>query len=142
MVRGPGHQRGGIGGLVALLSEHGEAIEADLQRYYGLALGDVTTGRLSWRRLRVLVAQLPPDSALARALNGPAADWAPTEYLLAHVVDLLAWSNYQRAHGKGRRPRPVARPGSAPTKRRHGRTNRSPQEAARLLAALQPKGGE
>lgn len=68
---GPG--AGGICGLVQLLREHGEAIEADLLRYYQVDLLDLYRGEMSWRRLRVLVRHLPLESATARAIQPPDA---------------------------------------------------------------------
>lgn len=75
-------------------------------------------GRLSSRRLAVLVKHLPRDSALNRELLGEAVDWSVTDYLLAHVVDHLAVSNWMFATVNRdadseplERPEPVARPG-------------------------------
>lgn len=56
-----GDVAGGIAGVVALLTEHGDAIEADLARVYGVHVGDFPT-RLTARRLRVLVTNLGPDA--------------------------------------------------------------------------------
>ncbi|WP_420034364.1 hypothetical protein ACN2WE_19200 [Streptomyces sp. cg28] len=54
-------------------------------------------GRLSSRRLALLVRHMPGDSALARELHGEGADWQVTDYLLAHVVDLLQEANWMFA---------------------------------------------
>ncbi|MEV5444978.1 hypothetical protein AB0N23_20930 [Streptomyces sp. NPDC052644] len=54
-------------------------------------------GRLSSRRLAVLVRHLPRDSALAREVHGEAADWTATDYLLATAVDQLAEANWMFA---------------------------------------------
>ncbi|MEV3992048.1 hypothetical protein AB0J57_24355 [Streptomyces sp. NPDC049837] len=54
-------------------------------------------GRLSSRRLAVLVRHMPRDSALARAVHGEAAEWAVSDYLLAAAVDHLAESNWMFA---------------------------------------------
>ncbi|MFF9868495.1 hypothetical protein ACF1G0_24355 [Streptomyces sp. NPDC013953] len=54
-------------------------------------------GRLSSRRLAVLVRHMPRDSALARALHGEAAEWGVSDYLLAAAVDHLAESNWMFA---------------------------------------------
>ncbi len=45
-------------------------MEADLQRYYQLDLVDWHRGRLSTRRLLVLVWALPPESAFMARLRG------------------------------------------------------------------------
>ncbi|MEU9405952.1 hypothetical protein AB0E08_09620 [Streptomyces sp. NPDC048281] len=54
-------------------------------------------GRLSARRLAVLVSHLPRDSATQRELHGEAADWSVTDHLLAAVVDQLAEANWMFA---------------------------------------------
>lgn len=137
MARVPRDVQGEIARLHRLLTEHGEAIEADLQQFHGIALSDLTTGRLTWRRLGVLVEELPPGSALAARLN-PSMRWSNTEHLLAALVDLAANGNWQRGGGKGRKPKPIPRPGKS-TGRRIGRTNRSPREVATYLARFAPK---
>jgi len=50
-------------------------VEADLLRFYGVDLLDAHRGRLSRRRLRVLIQHLPRDAALVRALHGDEAEW-------------------------------------------------------------------
>ena len=53
---------GKLTGLAVWLREYGEAIEADLA-FRGIDLRDFYAGRMSARRLAVLVANLPPDTA-------------------------------------------------------------------------------
>lgn len=82
---------------------------------------DYYRGRLSPRRLRVLIRYLPRDSALVRAVHGPVADWGPVEHLLASTVDELAAANWlfvsanlpENADSPPR-PDPVSRPGAEP----------------------------
>ncbi|MFJ2738057.1 hypothetical protein ACIO3O_00135 [Streptomyces sp. NPDC087440] len=76
-------------------------------------------GRLSSRRLAVLVRHPPQDSASARELNGEAADWSVTDYLLARAVDHLAEANWMYATvnqdedaERLEYPVPVVRPGT------------------------------
>ncbi|MCK8680320.1 hypothetical protein [Streptomyces lichenis] len=76
-------------------------------------------GRLSSRRLAVLVRHMPRDSALARALHGEAAEWQVGDYLLAAAVDHLAESNWMFATVNQDEdaepleyPVPVVRPGA------------------------------
>lgn len=64
---------------------------------------------MSWRKLKVLVEQLPSESRLVRAVN-PAAEWGPKEHLLAGIFDVLQLANWQRS-GRGSRPKPLPRPG-------------------------------
>jgi hypothetical protein len=82
---------------------------------------DFYRGRLSARRLRVLIRHLPRESALVRAVHGPVADWGPVEHLLASTVDELAAANWlfvsanlpEHADAPPR-PEPVGRPGEEP----------------------------
>jgi hypothetical protein len=100
------------------VTQHAEAIEADLLRHYGVDLLDYHRGRLSARRLRVLVQRLPRDAALVRAVHGEDAEWGLTEQLLAAAVDQLATGNWLFATthtpeqaSPPERPRPLPRPG-------------------------------
>ncbi|MGP2441683.1 hypothetical protein [Streptomyces sp. JW3] len=76
-------------------------------------------GRLSSRRLAILIKHLPRDSATIRETDGEAADWSVTDYLLAAAVDHLAAANWMFSvvNGDGESdqpepPVPVPRPGS------------------------------
>lgn len=111
----------GIVGLLDLVAEYGEAIEADLFRFYGLDLADLGTHRLSFRRLDVLLRQLPRESGLHGALFGEPSKWNDSDYLLALLVDATHIHNWQYAtvhRGKGKKPKapkPVPRPGQEPS---------------------------
>ena len=115
---------GGIAGLHRLLAEHGEAIEADLARFYHRDLAELFTGDLTWRKLAVLVGNLPASSALARALARDEAPWLdPAATLLAAAVEELRMANWQRGGGKGPRPTPI-RPAGTPRRTvRYGGTD-------------------
>ncbi|MET7514214.1 hypothetical protein ABZS88_12165 [Streptomyces sp. NPDC005480] len=76
-------------------------------------------GRLSSRRLAVLVRHLPRDSALPRELHGEAAEWTTSDHLLAAVVDQLAEANWMFATVNRDEdaepidpPQPLPRPGA------------------------------
>jgi hypothetical protein len=120
-------------------------VEADLQRFYRINLGDLFTGALTWRRLRTLIRHLPLDSATARAQHGEAVAWSDTEHLLAGIVDLLAGANWQRAQAGSKnripRPKPLPRPGQKPTERRYGSTNLSAENVKKLLHSFDPVQG-
>jgi hypothetical protein len=106
-------RHGKLLGLLRSLREHGEAIEADLARFYGERLSELG-GALSWRRASALVRSLPPDSAFARSCHGSAAvDYSPTVAAIAgasYRLELLLWQN---SGGKGPQPRPPQPPESA-----------------------------
>ena len=107
---------GKIIGLAVLLTEHGEAIEADLVAA-GWTLDDVPA-RLPWRSFYAYVAHLPNDSALKRELNGENGEWSTllkTNAILADLYDLL--SGFATAFAKSRgghpkAPKPYKRPGA------------------------------
>ena len=108
-----------------------------------MRLADLWTGQLTWRRLAVLVAHLPRESATVRAQHGEVVEWGATEHLLAHVVDLLAASNWQRAQQRSKtritRPKPLPRPGD---KRgaKIGRTTKPAGEVKAWLASMSAEG--
>lgn len=54
-------------------------------------------GRLTSRRLAVLVRHLPRDSSTLREIHGEAADWSAAEHLLAAAVDRLSEANWMFA---------------------------------------------
>lgn len=141
MAEARGCSGGGIRGLFRLLSEHGEAIEADLQRFYGLDIRDLFRpgAGLTWRRLRALIMGLPAESALHRSMGGEDAVWTLQTQLLAAVHDRLSEANWQRGNAgsktPSRRPSPIPRPGFRAD--RIGRTDRSPEHVAAYLARFQ-----
>jgi hypothetical protein len=52
-------------------------------------LCDFYRGKLSARRIRVLLRFLPHDAALTRALNDGQPGWSPTDHLLADLWVLV-----------------------------------------------------
>jgi hypothetical protein len=93
----------GIASLHRLIAEHGEAIEYDLLRL-GLDIRDLG-GALSYRRLRVILANSAPDSAYARSIGGDG--WTLSDQLLGIAIDVLAAANWQRGGGKDARPKSI-----------------------------------
>ncbi|MFI7707603.1 hypothetical protein [Nonomuraea sp. NPDC049480] len=110
-----GRRRHGPKKLIALswlLVEHEDDIEADLARFYPRdadQLEEFWAGRMSWRRLWVLVSRLPRDAATVIAEVGPdRAAWSTEVELLAKAVDELAAANWQFASAhRGRGPAPA-----------------------------------
>lgn len=111
MAEGRQHHSGGILGLCELIDEHAEAIEYDLLSL-GLDSRQIGTPDLDWWRLKAVIKNLPQGSALHRAINGTDALWGLPEHLLATIADALHMGNWQRGGGKGRRPKPISRPGN------------------------------
>lgn len=73
-------------------------IEADLERYYRRDLCDLWRGRMTLRKLTVLMNGLPPESATVRALagvTGPLAGWTLAEVLAGRLVDEVAWLRWE-----------------------------------------------
>lgn len=67
------------------MRDHGGAVEADLQRYYGVDLGALWRGELSLRRLAVLVEYLPVGSATWAAQANVPYGWTLTDVLLTDL---------------------------------------------------------
>jgi hypothetical protein len=57
---------------------------------------------MSLRELRVLVSNLPADSATARAVRGH--DWGDVEYMLAEILDVVKFHRIEWAYSKGAKP--------------------------------------
>jgi hypothetical protein len=101
-------------GLLVFVREHGEAIEADLLRWYGLDLFDLGRPRLSMRRFRNLIGRLPRDAELWREMHGDVMAWGPVEHLVADLVDVERLALWQRGgNSKAPRPQPIDRPGTS-----------------------------
>lgn len=77
-------------------------------------------GGISSRRMANLIKRLPRSSETSRAVNGPAAEWGPTEHLLAIIADRLARIEYAYTcvNSDGGTsptpPEPIPRPGDEP----------------------------
>ena len=111
---------------------------------------------MSWRRLRVLIEHLPPESATWTALRNamPAEElarhaekgepekgrWSQVEQLLAGIDDRLARLDYvyQCSHIESKSkwpkaPEPMRRPGAGPKKTKATLTERSANTLFELL---------
>lgn len=106
-------------------------MEADLLRYYSVDLMDLWRGRLSFRRLALLIRYLPSESWTQTALRDereadlaelespdqPASfgPWALENYQLAQLRDEIAHLRYVLARTAGQdkypAPKPTPRPG-------------------------------
>jgi hypothetical protein len=111
---------------------------------------------MSWRRLRVLIQQLPPESATWTALRNemPAAElaeqaekgepekgrWSQLEQLIAANVDatrrvewVLLCSNIEQKSKRPDAPEPMRRPGAGPRKKQAQLTEKSANTLFELL---------
>lgn len=116
-----------------MLRDCADEVEADLARFYRIDLRDLWRGDLTPRRLGVLVAALPPESATMSKLapqmaaesspNAVPRQWSIDQQLLANVFDavvVLTWT-LRQVNSKERLQPPelMPRPGEvkAPPKR-------------------------
>jgi len=106
---GVGFNRGGILGLYELISQHREAVTYDLLMG-GWHLWQVGTPALSWVEFGVWFRFLPTDSQTFQAVKGP--QWSPEMHRLTDIAEILMGANWQRAGGKGSKPKPLPRPSS------------------------------
>jgi hypothetical protein len=104
---------------VQAIREHPEELEADLLEFFRVDLLDLWRGRLSLRRIAVLVKSLgrrPGRSSLAAVMD-ESAEWATSDYLLARISDALEMSNFLflKANAEDSKsitpPDPIPRPG-------------------------------
>lgn len=74
--------------LAEYLRDYSGPLEASLQAEYGLDLGALWRGDVTFRKVGVLAAGLPPGCALWRAMGVDDA-WTGEGHLLAEVIDRL-----------------------------------------------------
>jgi hypothetical protein len=78
----------------------------------GLRWRDIGTGRTNWCDIHAVMSTRDRTSATTRVIDPEASTWKLTDHLLALLIDYVAIGNWQRGGGKGRKPRPVPRPGA------------------------------
>lgn len=72
---------------------------------------------------------------------GAEAGWTTDTHLLASTVDLLAGANWQRS-GKGKKPKPIQRPGAKSESKHWGNAKGlDPKSVRARLDAKKPKKG-
>ncbi|MEV0151531.1 MULTISPECIES: hypothetical protein [unclassified Nonomuraea] len=107
--------------LAAFLIRRHRELEADLARFYPRdadQLPEFWAGRMSWRRLAVLVENLPPEAVTTQLEDQAGVTrWTQDTELQAAVVDELrtwrweyAMSNSPKNAAKPPRPDPFPRP--------------------------------
>lgn len=85
--------------LAMLISKHRGPLTADFRRYYGLSLAGIRATGIPLLEVADLAGNLPPDSAVARALD---PEWFLTAdtYLLRaieHGIRVVAWQRTKDA---------------------------------------------
>lgn len=102
-----------------MIREYPDELEADLLEFFGVDLLDLWRGRLSLRRIGVLIKSLmakPGRSTLLQALDGR-TQWAESNYFLARISDSLELSNFLFIKANSNEtddlefPVPIPRPG-------------------------------
>jgi hypothetical protein len=105
--------------VVRVVREFPDELEADLLEFFHTDLLDLWRGRLSIRRVGVLIDALmrkPGKSSLLMAMD-ERSYWSESDYLLARVSDALELSNYLfiKANAETSEdlelPAPIPRPG-------------------------------
>jgi hypothetical protein len=99
--------------LAKIYVENGEALEADLLRYWGQDINEI-----SLRRMRNLFFRLPHNSETYSEINETPLEariWDVNTYMLANVIDTLEAIDYHFISSKkknpGKPPKPFKRPG-------------------------------
>lgn len=127
----PGASWDELAGLLRLLREHADVVEADLQRFYQVDYRDRWRkdehGRplLTVRRLYVLLLHLPSTSALADLQRNGKPDWS----LEAHLLDDIRMTLQHTDKKRPPQPHP-ARPRGRATPRKD-----TPQRRAKIADA-------
>lgn len=85
-----------------------DEIVADVQQYYGLYYVDLVEN-CEFDRAYALVTQLGPGSRTMAAID-PAASWTVTDQLVAAASNNITMLRYERAGGKGRKPKLIEPP--------------------------------
>lgn len=127
-------------GLLHLLRTDGPMVEADLHRWYHVDLVDLYRGRLSLRKVGVLVRHLPAEAATVEKITGNPA-WSLEAILLDDLRMALTHSEKRKA-----KPHPARRRLAAAAKKRPQSPARTAMWAERQrrrqaeLAALEAEG--
>ncbi|MFI6052775.1 hypothetical protein ACIBCO_22170 [Streptomyces violascens] len=104
------------------MREHSDALEADLLEFFSVDLLDLWTGRLSLRRLHVLISSLlarQGAGALVAAID-ESAIWTHEAHILARISDALEAANWLFISANSTSdntldaPEPMWRPGIEP----------------------------
>src|SRR5690606_41495763 len=93
------------------------------------------TGDRAPARVYRLPRALREKRRCVRAAAGPQADWDANGHLLAAILATVQTANWQRGGGKGKRPKPIPRPGTQKEKRM-GTAKRSQEEIRNYLSRL------
>lgn len=101
-------------------------MEADLQRFYQIDYRDRWRGRLSLRRINVLVQHLPPWSACGTLARGDKPYWSLQAHLLDDLRMTLVHTDKHPARPHPLRPVPQLR-----------RRKDTPQRRQKIAAARQ-----
>ncbi|MER6912235.1 hypothetical protein ABT354_11225 [Streptomyces sp. NPDC000594] len=108
---------------VQAVQQFSDELEADCLEHFGVDLLDLWRGRLSLRRVHVLLQSLlkrPGRSAFLAALDA-SAEWSVTDHLIARLSDAAEVANFLFIKANSERsdglqlPEPIPRPGQTAT---------------------------
>ncbi len=116
--------------LAPLLLEHRGELRADFQQFYTLDSEELLNSG-DYERLATLAYNLPAESRIVKSADQRAI-WDNKTYLLALIVDHLAFMRYENAGGKGKKPKPLERP-KQKKKIKHKKLNISEKKRQELL---------
>ena len=88
---------GAVPTLLYAIDNHGDDLEADLRRFYGVDYRDPAACTL--RQVWVMLRRLPPESATLVARNGGELPWSRTDIIAAR-----SWEMWTRKRYPGRPP--------------------------------------
>ena len=126
-------------GLLHLLRTDGAMVEADLHRWYHVDLVDLYRGRLSLRKVGVLVRHLPAESHTIEKLSGNPA-WSLEAILLDDLRMAMTNTEKQRAKPHPSRRRLAKAAKQRPAGDRHARWAESQARRQAELAAIEEEG--
>lgn len=61
---------------------------------------------MTWRELKIFIANVPRDSATAHSILGPAADWTTTTHVVANLYDAIIAIHTPENEPRHEHPRP------------------------------------
>lgn len=131
---------GGSFALARLIDNHGEAILADLQSFYGVDLVKAMKEGMAPSQIVVLIRQLPMESRTIAGLRGGEefVGWGMDRYMMAQLLDSTNNTAYAVVSANSKRKPKAPKPTYRPKKGGRQAGNQFAQQLERVKKA---KGG-